>query len=704
MPVKPEARFGVDVGGTFTDAVVFDTRTGSIHRSKILTTPNDPSIGALAAFKHVREQARSPVASIRHIMHATTVATNSIIERTGPPTALLVTEGFRDILEIGRQVRHELYNLQTDKPSPLVPRRYCYEVKERLDADGNVLIPVDRESVASTIREIRNQGILSIAVCFLHAFRNPVHEHMTADIIRAIYPQSAVSISSDVAPEIREYWRASTTVINAYLKPVVGKYVAAMARGLAREGATAPFYLMQSNGGLMTPDVAIERPVFMVESGPAAGVAAASYFSESTGLENCISFDMGGTTAKMGLVLGGKPRLVSEVEVGAGPWSGSLTKGSGYPILGSVVDLVEVGAGGGSVAWVDEGGGLRVGPRSSGADPGPAAYGRGGELPTVTDAHLILGRLSPTYFLGGEMRLDVAAAQQAIRSRCAEPLGMDVHEAAMGVLDIVNSRMAQAVRLVSVQRGYDPRQFALVAFGGAGPLHANSLASQMGIPYVVVPPYPGIASAFGLLATDLRHDYRRTLLRRFDESALVEASRAWDEFEESARQIVGKEGVLPEEMAIIRYLDMRYVGQSWNLRIPVRGRAGPTDEAADLRSRFEADHEMRYGFSVENEPLEIAAVGLVATRAIRRRITLSGTIGAGKTRVSGRAAMKGTRQVYFRETSGFEDCPVYERYLLAQGIAIEGPAVIEETDSTTIIQPGYHAAADQHGILHIEKL
>ena len=704
MAANPEQRIGVDVGGTFTDAVVFDALTGSIYRSKILTTPKDPSIGALAAFKQVREKARGPVRAIRHIMHATTVATNSIIERTGAPTALLVTKGFRDILEIGRQVRHELYNLQTDKPSALVSRRYCYEVKERLDAEGNVLIPLDRERAASTIREIRNEGILSIAVCFLHAFRNPIHERMISELIRAIYPQSAVSISSEVAPEIREYWRASTTVINAYLKPIVGRYVTAMAKGLASEGTTAPFYLMQSNGGLMTADMAIERPVFMVESGPAAGVAAASYFSQSTGLENCISFDMGGTTAKMGLVLGGKPRLVSEVEVGAGPWSGSLTKGSGYPILGSVMDLVEVGAGGGSVAWVDEGGGLRVGPRSAGADPGPAAYGRGGELPTVTDANLVLGRLSPTYFLGGDMPLDVAAAQRAIRSRCGNPLGIDVHEAAMGVLDIVNSRMAQAVRLVSVQRGYDPRQFALIAFGGAGPLHANSLAAQMGIPHVVVPPYPGVASAFGLLTTDLRHDYRRTLLRRFDEFALAEASRAWGEFEESARRIVGEEGVLSEEMAFVRYLDMRYVGQSWNLRIPARPCAGATDEAADLRSRFEADHEIRYGFSVENEPLEIAAVGLVATRAIRRRITLRGPIGGVKMPASGRAAMKGTRQVYFRETGGFEHCPVYDRYLLGQGIAIEGPAVIEETDSTTIVQPGYHAEVDQHGILHIEEL
>jgi N-methylhydantoinase A len=459
-----------------------------------------------------------------------------------------------------------------------------------------VQVPIDLNSVVRAVERLASAGIDSIAVCFLHAYRNPTHEQQAAEIIRRVHPRATVSLSSEIAPEIREYWRASTTVVNAYVAPVVARYLGNVEQRLEQAGFVPDVHVMQSNGGVTTAAVAKQRPIALIESGPAAGVRVAAFVAEQMGFQDALSFDMGGTTAKMGLVRDGQPRVLQEFEVGAGSFSGTgLVKGSGYPILTAVVDLVEVGAGGGSLGWIDGGGLLRVGPRSAGAEPGPACYGRGGEEPTITDANLVLGRLNPDYFLGGQLRLDVDAACLGLESRCAEPLGIDRVGAAMGIVDIANATMGQAMRLVTVQRGLDPRAFCMVAFGGAGPAHANALAAALGIPVVLIPPGPGVAAALGMLVSDLRHDYRATHLQPLAGAHATDLSAIFDDFAESANATLAGEGVPAERIRLERYLDMRYIGQSWKLSVPL-GPDDLTDDAALMRLKrtFDQLHETTY--------------------------------------------------------------------------------------------------------------
>jgi N-methylhydantoinase A len=637
---------------------------------------------------------------LRFVVHATTVATNAVLERRGAVGGLLVTRGFRDILEIGRQIRYELYNLQTDKPPALIPRERCLEITERLGPDGEVLVPIDETSVARAVEVFRMQGVTSIAVCFLHAYQNPIHERRARDAIRQLYPEAAISLSSEIAPEIREYWRASTTVVNAYIARLVRAYLGAIEQKVHTRGIGTNVHIMQSSGGIMTIGTARERPVLMLESGPAAGVAAAAYFAGLVGCQHAISFDMGGTTAKMGLILDGQARVVSEFEVGSAAGSGAgLAKGSGYPVLAPVVDLVEVGAGGGSIAWIDSGGLLRVGPRSAGAEPGPACYARGGTEPTITDANLALGRLNPRYFLGGEMPLDETAAKTAIE-RCARPLGLDRVTAANGIIDIANASMVEAMRLVSIQRGHDPTEFSLVAFGGAGPLHANRLADELGIPTVVVPPSPGVASALGMLVSDLRHDYRLTRLQLLTSARVEELNHIFHEFEKQGRAALGREGVPDDRMKFRRYVDMRYVGQSWKLTIDVPAVALTAEHIAPLKEAFDRYHEQSYGYCVPDEPAEIVNIGLLAIGDVPKP-----RLEAVSPRPGSEAqAYKGSRPVYFAESGGFVDCRVFERAILGLGAVIPGPAVIEEPDSTILIHPGYFAEVVQYGILILRRM
>ena len=477
----------MDIGGTFTDATLIDEATGAVFVSKSATTPRDLTLGFKNAANAVMRRASAMPGDIRYLVHATTVATNSIIEGRVAATAFITTSGFRDLLEIARQVRPTLYDLMFEKPRPLVPRHMCYEATERLDASGEVLVPLDEEEIRRVAAQIKEQGVEAVAVCFLHSYLNPVHEARAGEILAAELPGVRVSLSSHVAPEIREYVRASTTVINAIIQPTVSKYLRELEGELRATGIPGELLVMQSSGGVFTFPAASEKPVFMVESGPAAGVIAANYVGNNLGYRDIISFDMGGTTAKAGLIQNGRPRVTKDYEVGSVARSAiGGSRAAGYPIRTPVIDLVEVGAGGGSVAWIDSGGILRVGPRSAGADPGPVCYGKGGEEPTVTDANLVLGRLNPAYFLGGEIHLDIDGARLAIEEKCAEPMGMDVVEAAHGIIEIANAAMVNALRLVSVQRGLDPRDFALVAFGGAGPLHANRLAEEIEAPVTVI--------------------------------------------------------------------------------------------------------------------------------------------------------------------------------------------------------------------------
>ncbi len=707
---------GIDVGGTFTDAVLICEETGRIDTAKVPSTPADPSVGFMAAVERALETGGVDPGAISHLVHGTTVATNSLIEGKTPKTAFVTTEGFGDMLEIARQVRPSLYDVHFEKLRPLVPRDLCYEVPERLDAAGGVLRPLEEDSVREIAGALRARDVRSVAVCLLHGYANPVHETRVAEILREEDPELLISLSSSVCPEFREYFRASTCVINACIVPVVARYLAGIEEGLGRAGLDAALLVMQSNGGVLTAEQAASKPVFMVESGPAAGVVSANFIAGQLGYADLISFDMGGTTAKAGLVLDGSPRVTKEYEVGAQAQPGQgMTRAAGYPIRTPVIDLVEVGAGGGSLAWVDAGGGLRVGPRSAGADPGPICYGRGGTEPTITDANLVLGRLNPDYFLGGEMALDVDAAAAGIRERCAEPLGLDPVEAAYGIIEIANATMINALRLVTVRRGNDPRELTMVAFGGAGPLHANRLCMEMRIPALVIPPSPGTASALGLLVTDLRHEFSRTrVMPAATDGApadFTERIRSlFEGMEEEGRCTLRREGVAPEEMDFRRGIEMRYAGQSSEVAVPLPrdGTAGGADAGldtagldaealADAVRRFHVEHERAYGHGYPEQPVELVNFTVTAIgRIARPRLPRIGSNGGGVT-----DAQQGTRQVFFSDAAGFVETAIYDRARLSAGHVVAGPAIIEEVDSTTLVHAGYRAAVDELGNLLI---
>lgn len=689
-------RVGIDIGGTFTDAALVDGETGQARVVKVLTTPEDPARGFMAALERGLAECGAGGRDLAAVVHATTVATNAIIEGKTARVGMLVTRGFRDILEIGRQIRSRLYDVHLQKPAPLVPRRWSLEVAERLDAEGRVLEPLDVDEVRAAVRRLRDERVEAVVICFLHSYLNPAHERAAAAIVREEMPDTWLSVSSEVCPEFREYLRGSTAAVNAAVMPIVSRYVDALESRLAALGATAPFYVMQSNGGVMTSASAKERPVYMVESGPAAGVIAAAAVAAPYRYPNVLSFDMGGTTAKVGLIQDGRLRLSTEMEVGAQAVTPlGEGRGGGYPVRTPVIDLVEVGAGGGSEAWIDAGGALRVGPRSAGARPGPACYGLGGVTPTITDANLALGRLDPAFFLGGEMTLDADAARRAVADRVAGPLGLDPLAAASGIVEIANAHMIGAMRLVSVQRGYDPRDFVLVAFGGAGPLHANALARELGIPTVLVPPSPGIASAVGMLATDIRHEFVATRRLQLDGLAPATLEALFADFVAEGEARLTRDGVPPADRRMVRSADLRYHGQSFELSVIVP--PGPLSAADVLRLRdeFHAMHERAYGYAAPDDTVELVNVRLAAvgvTPKPRRAPLAEGGLTATP-------AVKGRREVWFAEVGGFRATIVLDRGKLLRGNVIDGPAIIEEPDASTLVHPGWTATVDEHGNL-----
>jgi N-methylhydantoinase A len=693
-------RLGIDIGGTFTDAILIDEDTGEVRIAKVSSTPHDPSIGFHEATRRILREAHVAPADVRYVVHGTTVATNAIIEGKTALTGFITTDGFRDMLEIQRQIRPSLYDLQFEKPRPLVPRYLCFGVPERMDAEGKVLTALDEAAARRIAADLRRQGVEAVAVCLLHSYINPQHERMVGEILSEVFPEAIVSLSSDVAPEIREYYRASTTVINAAIRPVVARYLQHIEARLREAGLNAELLVMQSSGGVFTFAAASEKPVFMVESGPAAGVIAAAYLGNTLGYQNVLSFDMGGTTAKAGLIQDGTPRVTKDYEVGATAQSGAgRARGSGYPIRTPVIDLVEIGAGGGSIAWVDSGGALRVGPQSAGADPGPVCYGKGGIEPTITDANLVLGRLNPHYFLGGEIVLDVEKARAAILEKCAQPLGLELVAAAHGIVEIANAAMVNALRLVSVQRGYDPREFVLIGFGGAGPVHANRLAAETDIPTTLIPMSPGITSAMGLLVTDLKHDYSTTLIQRIDQLDMRAVAEVFARMENAGRATLARERIAESSMEVVRQVDMRYVGQSFELTIPLGAHTNIAPAlVAQVLTRFHEAHERAYGFNAPGEPVELVNLRLTAVGKIGkpqlRELPADGDQGN---------AEKGKRPVYFAESGGFVDCPIYDRYRLRSGAIIAGPAVVEEFDSTTVIHPGYAARVDRFGNMLLQK-
>ena len=624
-------------------------------------------------------------------MHATTLATNLILERKGAKVAYLATRGFADSLIIGRDRRVEAdrYDLFYEKPPPPVARRFTVEIDERMNFKGEVVVPLDEAQAAAAVQRLAGEGLDAVAICLLHSYANADHERRVAEIVRRAMPGVYIALSSEVWPEFREYDRASTTVMSAYVGPVMARYVERLEREIKDLGIRGSFQIMQSNGGVMSASSAAKRPIYSVESGPAAGVIAAAYMGQLFGQKNIISFDMGGTTAKAGLIRDGKPSITHDFHVGGKGSFGARRSGSGYPVKTPVIDLAEVGAGGGSIAWVDSGGALQVGPQSAGASPGPACYGFGGQDPTVTDANLLLGYLNAEYFLGGKMRIFPESSREAIQRAVAGPLRMDVTAAASGIYEIVNANMAAAIRVVTVQRGIDPREFSLIAFGGAGPAHIVKVAEQFDIPAVIVPMTPGLTSALGLLASDMTNDYVRTRLMDEDAVDLQEVNAIFQELEAQGVAHMQGEGVPRERTQLQRQVDVRFRFQSHELSVPLRsGELG----AQDLRAASQAFHDLYhelYGIRQESPTqfvnFRVRAVGVVPKVELARGDLVGG---------DPKRALKGTRQVFFKEARGFVHTHVYDRLLLQPGDVVPGPAIVEEPDSTTVVPPHYYAVVD----------
>jgi N-methylhydantoinase A len=676
----PSYSLGIDIGGTFTDIVIHDHDAGRQWSRKVLTTHDDPSRAVLAGVAALLAGGRLEPSRVTRIVHATTLFTNALIERTGARTGLITTAGFADTLEIGRERKFELYDLNTGKPEPLVPRDLRLEVAERTRADGGVKQPLDERELAARLRQLVRAGVTSVAVVFLHAYANPRHERLAVRLIGERYPGLATTASHEVAPEIREYERASTTAVNAYIKPLAQRYLDAMARQLGALGIPAPLLLMLSSGGLTHVAEAQRAPVLMLESGPAAGAIAAAFFGHADSGGDLLAFDMGGTTAKLSLVDGGEPLTAYSFEAAR---QKRFVEGSGLPIRISTIELIEIGAGGGSIAEVDEIGLLKVGPRSAGSLPGPAAYGLGGTEPTVTDADFLLGYLNPAYFAGGEVTVDFAAARAAIE-RLAGRVGLDPIEVAWGIHDVVNESMASAARVHIAERGRDPRGYALLATGGAGPVHAWSVARKLGLARVICPPSAGVASATGLLVAPARVDRVATVGLRLDHGSLGALETAFRRLEKEARAVIADTGLKLDAATVRRLADGRFLGQGFDLVVALPDGPYRDDEAtrAALQAAFETAYREKFALTPPDVPVEFINVRV----AVRAPIAGNDVAPPAAAAAAG-GAVKGRRPAYF-PPAGFVETTVYDRYRLAAGVEFAGPAVVEEEGSTLVVGPG----------------
>ncbi|HEY7244848.1 MAG TPA: hydantoinase/oxoprolinase family protein [Xanthobacteraceae bacterium] len=686
-------RIGIDIGGTFTDVALVDDASGEIGVAKVPSTPEDLTRGVLDALGAAMRSYRVAPADVGHLSHATTVVTNAILQERGARAALITTRGFRDLLELRRSARANLYDLFQDAPGTLIPRRLRFEITERVGADGAVVTPLAEGEIDGLIAALKAARVDAVAVSFLFSFLNPQHERRLGERLRAALPDIPVYLSCDVLPEIKEFERSSTTAVCAYAGPILASYLKCLEEATRSAGLPA-LHLMGSSGGILESREAIAMPAIAVESGPAAGVVAAVLLARQSGRPDLLSFDMGGTTAKASLIRGGQYETTPDYEVGGGSSMSRWMTGTGHPIRVPVIDLAEVSAGGGSIAWVDRGGALRVGPESAGADPGPVCYGRGGSEPTVTDCDLLLGYLDKGSLLGGELAIDHAAAEAAVRKRLADPLGVDVRTASAAVIDIVNHSMAEVLKIVSVQRGHDPRDFVLAAFGGAGPLHAAALATELGISEIVCPPIPGAFSALGLVGSELKRDYVRTLhcapgaTEAANLPGLVEA--AFLALEQEGAAMLDRAGIAAEQRRLDRSVDVRYARQSYELAIAASRR--PVDETAlgQIAETFHERHLQTYGHDNRSEPVQIVSVRVAAIGAIPSLSIRDEPAAAGSD------ALKGKRALWFRQT-GLFDAAIYDRARMPAGYEVRGPAVIESLDSTILVPPGWRAAMNQDG-------
>jgi N-methylhydantoinase A len=689
-------RVSVDIGGTFTDLVALNEESGELLNIKVPSTPKEPANAVIEAFQEFLK--KNSGADVSAVVHATTIAANALLGQLNlelPKTALITTKGFRDIVEIGRQRRHELYNLFVQKPRTLVPRRLRFEIEERTEPKGEILTPLNKEEVKGLSQRIKRENVKAIAVALLFSYTNQKHEQEIGKILRQLQPATYVSLSSEITPEYREYERTSTTVVNAVLMPTVSSYLNTLQHEIEKLGVKAPLCVMQSDGGTARKEIVSKKPVSMVESGPAAGVTASAFYGNLLGIDDILSFDMGGTTAKAGAVKAATPEVVNEYEVAGKVHSGRIVKGSGYPVRQPFIDLAECSAGGGTIAWVDEGDALQVGPVSAGAEPGPACYGKGGRQPTVTDANVALGRLNPRFILGGELPIYSKLSEKAISKEVCGKTQLKLTEAAAGIVRIVNSAMAKVLRIVTVERGYDPRDFTLMCFGGAGPMHACALAQELNIPKIVVPPNPGMFSAYGLLTADFKSSYVNAVMKLTTDVDPKKVENVFQKLEPKGTRILRKQRISKANTQFVRQLDLRYFGQSYELTIPAN--TPFTDTALQHAiENFHKKHKAVCGYAVRKEPVELVNLRLIAVGLVEKP-RLKEQLSHGEK--SWKEAVITKRKVFFEHYDDYVKTSIYRREKLNSGNVVEGPAVIEQYDATTVVYPRWKASVDKLGNL-----
>jgi N-methylhydantoinase A len=676
-------RVATDIGGTFTD-LVYLNESGRIGTAKSDTTPPNFEQGVIDVIQ------KSGISSeaIATFIHGTTVIINAFTERKGVKTGLITTKGFRDVLEIARGNRPDLFNVRYEKPTPFIPRHLRLEVTERLNYKGEVITALIVDEIKKAVEQLRKEGVEAIAVSFLHSYANASHEKLALEVIKDMWPEVAVTASYEVTKEWREYERTSTAVLNSYVKPIAASYIDKLDKQLQGIGVTGNGYIMQSNSGTTTFEQSKETPINMVESGPVAGIFGAAILGKIIGEENIIAFDIGGTTAKCSLIDHGEVKVTTEYKIEHDD------RRAGYPIKVPVVDIVEIGNGGGSIAWIDGAGSLKVGPQSAGAIPGPVAYGKGGMNPTTTDANLVAGRLSPKNF---QNEVDMEAVKKVIQDKVAKHFDISVEDAALGIIRIANSNMLNALKLISVRKGYDPRDFSLVAFGGGGPMHAMALAKELGVKKVIIPIAASVFSAWGMLMTDLRHDYIQTYIRRMNGLNVDEMNAEWSILEDEAFAQYSLEGMLKEQVTFARYADMRYLGQDHAVKVPIPSGSIQAKQLEEIVNRFHDIHEQHYTFKLEGAATEIVNLHLTALGVVEKpELAKLDNVGDNSKEV-----LKEVRSVLF-EQAGWLKTNVYERDVLNAGSVIQGPAIVEEVSSSTIVYPGQTLTVDPYGNLIVE--
>ena len=694
IPERDRYRLAADIGGTFTDIVLL-APDGEYWIKKVSSTPSDYARGITDGVVELLADRGLDGDALLEIIHGTTIAGNAVLESKGAKTALITTRGFRDVLELRRLRVPHLYDVFYEPPKPLVERRLRLEVDERIGASGDIVQPLDEASVYAAVERIRNEGAQTVAVCLLHSYRNPAHERRVGEILKEELPDLFHSLSVDVLPEIREYERTSTTVVNAYLRPIVETYLSSLIKLLRGAGVASPVHVMQSNGGIMSAQRATETPVQLVESGPAAGTVAAEALGLRTHLSNLITFDMGGTTAKASLIENGSRSWTTEYEIGAGiSLSSRLVKGGGHALKIPVMDLAEVGAGGGSIVWIDKGGGLRVGPRSAGAMPGPVSYGLGGEEPTVTDANVVLGYINPQGIAGGAVTLDRDLAAAALEEKVARHLELDLLRVAHGVHTVANVSMIRAIRAVSIYRGRDPRDFTMLAFGGSGPVHAAEMARSLGIGRVVVPAAPGVFSAVGLLDAQSEHHFVQTFFSRVHEVDLVALNLAYERMEAEAVRSLKEEGYEGSDVTWLRYADLRYVGQAYELTVGASAETLDENELDSMAERFQHEHERTYGHRTDSEPVELVNLRITARGNVEQSRPLRPMLSDG-------IANGDQRQAFFGSELGLLPTLVMARSDLSEAPR-PGPLIVEEYDATVVVPPDCTAQLDEWDNIVIE--